>query len=355
VVRATDSSGTITDRIRYTAYGEPQRYSLLDVGKFGGNIPDGSFDNDDFTAFINSFGIGDASVDPAADVDHDGTIDGSDYTAFMNAFAIGDEGPLGTGQLSRELDAGFRRGYAGSEFDPVLGASSASIYHVRNRVYDAESGRWNRRDPLGYVDGMGLYEYCRSQTVERSDPTGLIGVRCIWPDGSYDNGDNTVSNCIRWANCMADSRRFATDDPGRGIFIEEAVAACRERGWFCCTERQAMNRAIRKLAEYRTHDPRAYQQCLTACVASAMSSWGCTKACEYCAAQFAPGTQVAAECLGAIPEIHKEGWRSKESWRGALRGIFKAWIFTTAGFCGVCIGCEIRAQDSCKNACRSLR
>ena len=173
VVRATDSSGNITDRIRYTAYGEPQRYSLFDVGTIGGNIPDGSFDNDDYTAFLNSVGIGDASVDPAADVDHDGTIDGSDYTAFMNAFAIGDEGPLGTGQLSRELDAGFRRGYAGYEFDPVLGASSASIYHVRNRVYDAENGRWKRRDPLGYVDGMGLYEYASGAPLEQLDPTGL--------------------------------------------------------------------------------------------------------------------------------------------------------------------------------------
>jgi RHS repeat-associated protein len=173
VVRATDSSGNITDRIRYTAYGEPQRHSLFDVGRNSGNIPDGSFDGDDFIVFINSFGIGDASVDPAADVDHDGTIDGSDFIAFTNAFAIGDEGPLGTGQLSRELDAGFRRGYAGYEFDPVLGASSASIYHVRNRVYDAENGRWNRRDPLGYVDGTGLYEYCGSEPQDALDPAGL--------------------------------------------------------------------------------------------------------------------------------------------------------------------------------------
>jgi RHS repeat-associated protein len=173
VVRATDSSGNITDRIRYTAYGEPQRFSLFDVGMPSGSIPDGTFDADDFVAFTNSFGIGDASVDPAADVDHDGTIDGSDFIAFMNAFANGDEGPLGTGQLSSELDAGFRRGYAGYEFDPVLGASSASIYHVRNRVYDAENGRWNRRDPLGYVDGMGLYEYCQSLPNERNDASGL--------------------------------------------------------------------------------------------------------------------------------------------------------------------------------------
>jgi len=192
VVRATDSLGTITDRIRYTAYGEPQRYSLFDVGRPSGNIPDGSFDYDDYVAFLESLAIGDASVDPAADVDHDGTIDGADYTAFMNAYASDDEGPLGTGHLSRELDVGFRRGYAGYEFDPVLGASSASIYHVRNRVYDAENGRWNRRDPLGYVDGMGLYEYVKSGAVDYKDPLGLaLSGGC---SGSACRGAELVGN-----------------------------------------------------------------------------------------------------------------------------------------------------------------
>ena len=61
---------------------------------------DGSIDGGDFIAFINSFGIGDASVDPAADVagggnpalpegGPDGTIDGTDFIAFINAFGAG--------------------------------------------------------------------------------------------------------------------------------------------------------------------------------------------------------------------------------------------------------------------------
>jgi hypothetical protein len=58
---------------------------------------DGTVDGSDFIAFINSFGIGDPTVDPAADVagagadgnSPDGTIDGSDFIAFINAFAIG--------------------------------------------------------------------------------------------------------------------------------------------------------------------------------------------------------------------------------------------------------------------------
>ncbi len=57
-------------------------------------------DGGDFILFINSFGIGDATVDPLADVagggdpnrpegGPDGNIDGTDFIAFINAFAAG--------------------------------------------------------------------------------------------------------------------------------------------------------------------------------------------------------------------------------------------------------------------------
>jgi len=69
----------------------PAGCSLADV------VVDGTVDGNDFIAFINSFGIGDATVDPAADVAGggdsgllpDGTIDGTDFIEFINAFAIG--------------------------------------------------------------------------------------------------------------------------------------------------------------------------------------------------------------------------------------------------------------------------
>jgi hypothetical protein len=69
----------------------PAGCSLADV------VVDGTVDGSDFIAFINSFGIGDASIDPVADVagggpvglSPDGTIDGTDFIEFINAFAIG--------------------------------------------------------------------------------------------------------------------------------------------------------------------------------------------------------------------------------------------------------------------------
>ncbi len=77
-----------------------ERCSLADlVGTGGGPVVcgDSTVDGADFIAFINSFAIGDASIDPLADVagagddglEPDGTIDGSDFIAFINSFAIG--------------------------------------------------------------------------------------------------------------------------------------------------------------------------------------------------------------------------------------------------------------------------
>jgi uncharacterized protein (DUF2141 family) len=56
---------------------------------------DGIVDGNDFTLFINSFGVGDISIDANADVaggipsGGDGIIDGSDFIAFINAFGAG--------------------------------------------------------------------------------------------------------------------------------------------------------------------------------------------------------------------------------------------------------------------------
>ena len=74
--------------------------------------------------------------------------------------------PAGAGQLS--VTSGNRIGYAGYQFDPAT-----EQYHVRHRVYSPEMGRWTRRDPLGYLDGMGLLQYCSARPLTEVDPTGL--------------------------------------------------------------------------------------------------------------------------------------------------------------------------------------
>jgi len=87
---------------------------------------------------------------------------------------------LGRGVLSSTA-VNNRRGYAGYEHDPTFEGAPTSgrhLYHVRHRVYDAGVGRWTRRDPLGYLDGMSLYEYVESAPVENTDPKGLLTRSC---------------------------------------------------------------------------------------------------------------------------------------------------------------------------------
>ncbi len=60
--------------------------------------------------------------------------------------------------------------YCGYRFD-----SETGLYHVRRRYYVPPLGRWLSRDPIGYVDGMGLYEYVACRPTVWIDPFGRQG------------------------------------------------------------------------------------------------------------------------------------------------------------------------------------
>jgi RHS repeat-associated protein len=65
--------------------------------------------------------------------------------------------------------------YAGYRFDPETG-----LFHVRNRYYSTSLGRFISRDPLGYVDGMSVYEYVGSGPVSYVDSEGTDRYVCGW-------------------------------------------------------------------------------------------------------------------------------------------------------------------------------
>ncbi len=58
--------------------------------------------------------------------------------------------------------------YAGYRLNPESG-----LYQVRNREYHPTLGRWVQRDPMGYDDGMNLYQYVSSSPASTVDPMGL--------------------------------------------------------------------------------------------------------------------------------------------------------------------------------------
>ena len=58
--------------------------------------------------------------------------------------------------------------FTGRAFDAESG-----LYHYRARAYDASAGRLLQRDPLGYIDGLGLHDYVSGQPASDRDPNGL--------------------------------------------------------------------------------------------------------------------------------------------------------------------------------------
>ncbi len=160
------SAGVMVEWGKFTAYGRGPQSRFFGIGvPLPIGLPAGDIDSD----FITDTGDVDAiqtwvaAYDVRADLDLDGDIDATDGT-----LAEGYEGwQLGWNVLSHE-DVANRLGYAGYHKDVNL-----DISHVRNRVLDPHLGRWTRRDPLGYVDGMGLYEYMTSNSMKGTDPLGL--------------------------------------------------------------------------------------------------------------------------------------------------------------------------------------
>lgn len=51
--------------------------------------------------------------------------------------------------------------------------SAAELYYYRFRDYSPDLGRFLQADPLGYIDGMNLYQYCGNNPVNWIDPWGL--------------------------------------------------------------------------------------------------------------------------------------------------------------------------------------
>jgi RHS repeat-associated protein len=84
---------------------------------------------------------------------------------------------IGTARVSSVgnpyLFTGRRMHFFETEFTGLGPEPNTPIQYNRARHYDPQHGRWLQREPLGYVDGMNLYEYVESNPSRSTDPTGL--------------------------------------------------------------------------------------------------------------------------------------------------------------------------------------
>ncbi|MFC1782655.1 RHS repeat-associated core domain-containing protein [Planctomycetota bacterium] len=55
----------------------------------------------------------------------------------------------------------------------ILDNGSLTLQYNRNRYYDYQTGRWMTKDISGYIDGINLYQYVRSNSITNVDPMGL--------------------------------------------------------------------------------------------------------------------------------------------------------------------------------------
>ena len=153
-------NGSLLERVAYSPYGVARHQWPADASG------DGAVNSADLSIVLSSYGsITSSTYRSEADFNRDGNVDAADLAAVLSYAAALPEGTLSSPAISN------RTGYCGYRFAP-----ETEMYLARNRWLSPPLGRWIQRDPLEYIDGMGLYEYCGGGPIEAVDPTGLDGV-----------------------------------------------------------------------------------------------------------------------------------------------------------------------------------
>ncbi|MBV9764303.1 MAG: hypothetical protein JOZ48_05605 [Acidobacteriaceae bacterium] len=83
--------------------------------------------------------------------------------------------------------------FTGRQMDEETG-----LYFYRARYYDPRKGRFLQRDPFGYVDGMNLYEYAKSNPDKYADPGGTLSVWLLRKKLSADGAGCGDEHYIEW-------------------------------------------------------------------------------------------------------------------------------------------------------------
>ena len=317
------------EAVRYSAFGVP---TAIASGDFDG---DGDEDSEDSDFMLNLLAQNPVPYSVVADMDLDGDID-EDDDALQLLTSGGGRGLLSTSGVAN------RRGYAGYEHDWAID----SLCHVRHRVYLPALGRWTRRDPLGYVEGMSLYAYVANRAVVRTDEMGLYskeggGNEPIGTDGPIPYGISPPGGgnicflnsdgeliCAGAAACGITDSRCAVDEANKCETTDE-VLQCYSSDPVRC-ERQAVEQAARHC---KSNDGIGPKQQMDSCK---LRDSNCA-----CAINPSPGLPV--DCTNT-----SEGpWMNKD---------IKDWTFTIDGS-GILCSCRLtytyrKVSTHCHGLCR---
>ncbi len=102
--------------------------------------------------------------------------DGRSYEANYDAWGK----RVYEGEIGKEKASPHRYAYAGMEWMGGFQSwSDAGIYYAKARIYDANTGRFNRPDPLGMIDSINRYTYVMNSPTNFVDPMGLSAAAAI--------------------------------------------------------------------------------------------------------------------------------------------------------------------------------
>ena len=117
------------------------------------------------------FYVHDHLYSPAALIDKDGNVvERYEYDAYGSCQILE---PNFTPDPDGKSDYENPYLFTGRRVD-ILDNGSLKIQYNRNRCYDYYIGRWLTHDPLGYIDGMNLYEYVKSNPCTLTDLMGYM-------------------------------------------------------------------------------------------------------------------------------------------------------------------------------------
>ena len=154
------------------------------------------------------------------------------YDAWGNVLS-GEMGP------SAAVLATLRYRFQGREWSAATG-----LINFRMRWYDAETGRWLSKDPIGLNGGLNLYAFCADDPANKKDPLGLCdnkkkkpkikvdvpnglleSVKATLPEGALDvAGRSAASAAVGVAKTTAQALETAPDLMRIGMAAKEIKA-----------------------------------------------------------------------------------------------------------------------------------
>lgn len=104
------------------------------------------------------------------------------------------------GQVLSDTNPGFQPfGFAGGIYD-----RDTKLVRFGARDYDAETGRWTDKDPIGFNGGYtNLYAYAGNDPINLYDPTGLL---------SSGQAKELADNAYEWAKEWGTNRLFELNE-----------------------------------------------------------------------------------------------------------------------------------------------